>query len=47
MGSSGSGKSSLLNGIICEMEKLNGTINVNGTTSYASQEGWLQNDTLK
>jgi ABC-type bacteriocin/lantibiotic exporter with double-glycine peptidase domain len=46
-GNVGSGKSSLLNGIIGEMTKLKGSINVNGTVAYVPQQAWMQNATLK
>lgn len=48
VGGVGSGKSSLLYGILGEMHKLNsGTININGTRAYVAQQAWIQNATLK
>jgi ABC-type multidrug transport system fused ATPase/permease subunit len=45
----GSGKSSLLSGILGEMHMLNerGTINVNGRVAYVPQQAWIQNDSVK
>ena len=47
VGTVGSGKSSLLSGLLGEMHKYNGTINVNGTISYVPQQAWIQNATVK
>lgn len=49
LGKVGSGKSSLLSGLLGEMHKLNqnGTISVNGSTAYVPQQAWIQNATLK
>ena len=48
MGQVGSGKSSLLNGILGEMHKLNkGLINLNGSVAYVPQQAWIQNATVK
>lgn len=48
VGSVGSGKSSLLSGLLGEMNKLNdGLINLNGRTAYVPQQAWIQNETLK
>ena len=48
VGMVGSGKSSLLSGILGEMHKLNnGLINLNGSTAYVSQQAWIQNATIK
>jgi len=49
VGEVGNGKSSLLYGILGEMQKLNnnGMINLNGTTAYVAQQAWIQNATLK
>lgn len=49
MGKVGSGKSSLLAGLLGEMHRLNlsGQINVNGSTAYVPQQAWIQNATLK
>ncbi|KAL7754318.1 hypothetical protein RI367_000299 [Sorochytrium milnesiophthora] len=43
----GSGKSSLLSGIIGEMPRVGGRVNVDGTVSYCSQQPWIMNATLK
>nr|UOU03336.1 ATP-binding cassette subfamily C1-5 [Brachionus rubens] len=48
VGSVGSGKSSLLSGLLGEMNKLNdGLINLNGRTAYVPQQAWIQNETVK
>ncbi len=41
VGAIGSGKSTFLNAILGELEVDNGTITINGSISYASQEPWL------
>lgn len=41
IGPVGSGKSSILNAILSELTIDSGTLQVNGTVSYASQEPWL------
>lgn len=43
----GCGKSSLLAGLLGEMHKFNGNINVNGSTAYVPQQAWIQNTSLK
>lgn len=48
VGSVGSGKSSMLSGLLGEMYKLNmGRINVNGSVAYVPQLAWIQNETVK
>jgi ABC-type multidrug transport system fused ATPase/permease subunit len=48
VGHVGSGKSSLISGLLGEMHKLNcGIINTNGRTAYVPQQAWIQNQTLK
>nr|QUF59450.1 ATP-binding cassette transporter Abcc1-6 [Brachionus angularis] len=47
VGTVGSGKSSLLSGLLGEMHKFQGNINVNGATAYVPQQAWIQNATLK
>ncbi|CAF1155208.1 unnamed protein product, partial [Brachionus calyciflorus] len=48
VGSVGSGKSSLLSGLLGEMNKLNdGLINLNGRTAYVPQQAWIQNETVR
>ena len=48
VGSVGAGKSSLIAAILGEMNKLNdGSINVNGSLAYVSQQAWIQNRTLR
>lgn len=41
IGAVGSGKSSLLSSILGEINLLNGSIRVDGSVSYASQEPWV------
>ena len=43
----GSGKSSILNAILGEMEKTTGEANVDGSIAYVGQQAWIQNTTLK
>eukprot|EP00106_Octopus_bimaculoides_P000581 XP_014768023.1 PREDICTED: multidrug resistance-associated protein 1-like [Octopus bimaculoides] len=47
VGSVGTGKSSLVSTILGEMDKLNGTINIEGSIAYVPQKAWIQNNTLK
>nr|APD26519.1 ATP-binding cassette transporter subfamily C member 1 X6 protein [Brachionus koreanus] len=47
VGSVGSGKSSLISGLLGEMYKFKGYINVNGSTAYVSQQAWIQNTSLR
>ncbi|KAI0956120.1 hypothetical protein AcV7_006609 [Taiwanofungus camphoratus] len=47
VGSVGSGKSSLLQGLIGEMRKVRGHISFGGRVAYCSQTAWIQNATLK
>ncbi len=48
VGEVGSGKSSLLYGVLGEMNKLNnGTINIDGSRAYVAQQAWIQNATVK
>ncbi|POW00076.1 hypothetical protein PSTT_13383 [Puccinia striiformis] len=47
VGRVGSGKSSLLSGILGEMFKLSGTVELRGKVAYAAQTPWLLSATLK
>lgn len=49
VGRVGSGKSSLLSGLLGEMHKLAATskLNVNGSTAYVPQQAWIKNDTIQ
>uniref|UniRef100_A0A672TTI4 MRP1 protein n=1 Tax=Strigops habroptila TaxID=2489341 RepID=A0A672TTI4_STRHB len=47
VGQVGSGKSSFLSAVLGEMEKLEGTVQRRGSVAYASQQAWIQNDTLQ
>ena len=47
MGTVGSGKSSLLASLTGDMEKIGGTVNLDGNIAYVPQEAWIQNATLQ
>ncbi|KAH9945319.1 ABC protein [Epithele typhae] len=47
VGSVGSGKSSLLQGLIGEMRKVKGSVAFGGRVAYCSQSAWIQNATLR
>ncbi|PVG03230.1 P-loop containing nucleoside triphosphate hydrolase protein [Serendipita vermifera] len=47
VGAIGSGKSSLLQGIIGEMRKSEGTVTLGGNVSYCPQTAWIQNATIR
>ncbi|KAI6122204.1 ABC protein, partial [Pisolithus croceorrhizus] len=47
VGPVGSGKSSLLQGIVGEMRKVSGHVSVGGKVAYCSQTAWIQNATLR
>ncbi|EIW57395.1 ABC protein [Trametes versicolor FP-101664 SS1] len=47
VGSVGSGKSSLLQGLIGEMRKIEGHVSFGGRVAYCSQTAWIQNATLR
>ncbi|KAJ8951065.1 hypothetical protein NQ318_003763 [Aromia moschata] len=47
IGPVGSGKSSLLQTILGELEVISGTIEINGSLSYASQEAWVFAATIR
>lgn len=46
-GSVGSAKSSLLSGLLGDMEKVSGSVNVHGRVAYVPQQAWIQNATLR
>ncbi|KAM0753526.1 ABC transporter [Meredithblackwellia eburnea MCA 4105] len=46
-GQVGSGKSSLLQGLIGEMRKTKGSISFGGTVSYCAQTAWIQNASVR
>merc|ERR1719453_2106173 len=47
VGSVGCGKSSFLQAVLNEMHKTEGAVRVWGRTSYASQQAWIQNATVR
>lgn len=47
VGRVGSGKSSLLNSLLGEMEKLSGHVGVRGSIAYVPQQPWVQNETVR
>ncbi|KAI8831071.1 P-loop containing nucleoside triphosphate hydrolase protein [Chytriomyces cf. hyalinus JEL632] len=47
VGAVGSGKSSLLNAIIGEMKKVNGSVSFSSKLGYAPQSAWIQNANVK
>ena len=46
VGRVGSGKSSLLSGLIGEMKKVSGSVTFGSRVAYCSQTAWIQNATL-
>ncbi|KAG6817159.1 hypothetical protein H0H87_012120 [Tephrocybe sp. NHM501043] len=47
VGAVGSGKTSLLQGIIGEMRKTGGSVQFGGTVGYCPQSAWIQNATIR
>lgn len=47
VGAVGSGKSSLLQGLIGEMKRTKGSVTFSGSLAYCPQAAWIQNETLK
>ena len=47
IGAVGSGKSSVLSGILGEMELVNGTVCKSGSIAYVAQQAWIQNLSLR
>lgn len=47
VGSVGSGKSSLLSAILGSLEKMSGSVDVQGQLAYVPQQSWIQNATVK
>ncbi|KAK0419050.1 hypothetical protein QR680_013923 [Steinernema hermaphroditum] len=47
IGTVGSGKSSLLQALLGEMDKLQGYVGVRGSLAYVPQQSWIQNMTLR
>ena len=47
VGQVGAGKSSLIQSLLGEMEKLSGTVSMRGSIAYIPQQAWIQNATVK
>ena len=47
VGSVGSGKSSLLNAMLGEMDKHQGSVSLKGNLAYVPQLAWIRNTSLK
>ena len=47
VGEYGSGKSSILNAILGEMNNDASSLTINGTIAYANQNPWILNDSVK
>lgn len=47
VGKVGSGKSSFIHALLGEMHKVGGSYYINGSLSYAAQQAWIQNATLR
>eukprot|EP00250_Pteridium_aquilinum_P016152 c22966_g1_i1 orf=444-4313(+) len=47
VGTVGAGKSSLLAALLGEMPKVNGSVEVHGTTAYVPQTAWIQSGTVQ
>ncbi|KAK6027472.1 ABC transporter, ATP-binding protein, partial [Ostertagia ostertagi] len=47
VGKVGAGKSSLLQAILGEMNKISGSVNVSGSIAYVPQQAWIQNLSLR
>lgn len=47
VGSVASGKSSLLSALLGEMHKVKGSVCINGSVAYVSQQAWILNQTLR
>jgi ATP-binding cassette, subfamily C (CFTR/MRP), member 1 len=47
VGPVGCGKTSLISALLGEMEKVRGSVNVDGTIAYVPQQAWIQNATLQ
>ncbi|KAI9449895.1 ABC transporter [Lactarius psammicola] len=47
VGAVGSGKTSLLQGLIGDMRRTDGSVRVGGSVAYCSQSAWIQNATIR
>lgn len=47
VGQVGSGKSSFLSALLGDMERIDGTVNVQGSVAYVAQQAWIQNATVR
>jgi ATP-binding cassette, subfamily C (CFTR/MRP), member 1 len=47
VGPVGCGKTSLISALLGEMDKIRGSVNIDGTLAYVPQQAWIQNATLQ
>nr|AHK05642.1 ATP-binding cassette transporter sub-family C member 1 isoform X4 [Tigriopus japonicus] len=47
VGQVGSGKSSLISAILGDMQKISGSVNVDGSVAYVPQQAWIQNASVR
>ncbi|KFR12084.1 Multidrug resistance-associated protein 1, partial [Opisthocomus hoazin] len=47
VGQLGAGKSSLLSALLGELEKMDGSVTMKGTTAYVPQQAWIQNASVE
>ncbi|KAK7480989.1 hypothetical protein BaRGS_00027804 [Batillaria attramentaria] len=47
VGQVGAGKSSIINAILGEMDKLKGRVTIKGSVAYVAQQAWIQNATVR
>lgn len=47
VGPVGAGKTSLMSALLGEMEKVKGSVNIDGLVAYVPQQAWIQNATLQ
>jgi ABC-type multidrug transport system fused ATPase/permease subunit len=47
IGPTGTGKSTLLHGLLGELNKINGNVEINGEIAYVPQSSWIPNDSIR
>ncbi|KAJ3316332.1 Multidrug resistance-associated protein 6, partial [Boothiomyces sp. JEL0866] len=47
VGTVGAGKSTLFNGLTCELTAKNGKVEINGSAAHFTQEHWMMMDSIK